>query len=195
MIDHRPRRRPGWASASVEPCCLAKARRVTERHTSASLLPTGSTSHQHCHGVRHNERVLVLPDLHYRPASCLKLPASGFIAIDVALQLLRPPLGVGLGFRSVFRAAMPETTMHEYGDLCRSEDEVSSPPASGQYRCIESVAQAHRMQGTSQRQLRLGIAAGLTLHPPQGLFRRRGRGAHGGFRSTRRSCRTRSPCE
>lgn len=97
------------------------------------------------------ESHLALPDPHHRPSVLLGQPRGALVSIKVAPHLVDPELGVRPGpgrLASVFRAAMPEATVHEHGHLATRQHEVGraslrdlpvqpEPAASGMDRLAE----------------------------------------------------------
>lgn len=64
---------------------------------------------------------------------------------------------------------MPETAVDEHRHPCRTEHDVRATPDARKDTSVNPVAQTRRMQGASERELRLGVTASLALHPLQHL--------------------------
>lgn len=96
---------------------------------------------------------LVLPHADDRPAergeSCVRLP----VALDVAIELRRPVVGVGLRRSAVDRAAVPEAAIDEDCDTGTREDDVR-PGAQGAVNPeIDSEAKATPVELSTDREL------------------------------------------
>ncbi len=73
----------------------------------------------------------VFPVAEGKPSSLLKCGIRLAIAGLVAEDLLEPVLHVALRCDVVLRAAVPEATVDEDGDLRRSEDDIRCAPQFG----------------------------------------------------------------
>lgn len=108
-------------------------------------------------------RVLVLPDVHWRPPHVCELGVDPAIPASVRLDLVEPPVPVVLRDREVFWAAMPETAVHEHRHTGPNQDYVG--PA-GQITAVKAEPDAATVQFRAQRPLGFGVGGGLGLHCP-----------------------------
>lgn len=83
----------------------------------------------------------MLPNPHRKPP-CLKKPANGvFISLPRSLELQLPPLPIGDGQLSVFRALMPEAPVEEHCDAFFAENDVGGPPQRWQWCYVNLVTE------------------------------------------------------
>jgi hypothetical protein len=62
------------------------------------------------------------------------------------------------------RTAVPETAIDEDSDLLRDEHQVGSSPAAREHSPIDAIAETSRVQGSTERDLRSGIALTRSQH-------------------------------
>ena len=74
--------------------------------------------------IGHRGRIVVFPDVDGEPAKLLQLAVLSPVALDVPVELLPPPVPVRLGKHTVLRAPVPETAIHEHGDLRPREGDI-----------------------------------------------------------------------
>ena len=101
--------------------------------------------------------VLVLPRPDDDPASRLKRVIVGAVAVDVALQLGRPPANVALRWAEMLRAAMPEAAVDEDGDPCAGEDNIGTASDAAKRGEMLPEAQPAPMQLRTQRPLHRAV--------------------------------------
>ena len=126
-------------------------------------------------------RVLVLPDVDRDPAQFLEVTIDPAVALDIAVEFLPPPVAVCLRHGPVLRALVPETTIHEHGDLRRTEYQVR---CSRQAPQIRPVPQPSGMKDAPKPEFGPRILAGHPLHLCRDLLAARFRafgGAHAGI--------------
>jgi hypothetical protein len=107
----------------------------------------------------------VLPNSEHGPASFGKSPVRVPVSDTVAIELLRPPCGVRLGFLGVFWAAMPEATVHEDDNPATGKHDVCAASEAGKDRLVHPVAQPKRKESLSQGDLRRSVSGALALQP------------------------------
>ena len=81
-------------------------------------------------------RVIMLPDVDREPAQFLELAIDPAVALDIAVEFLPPPVAVCLRHGPVLRALVPEATIHEHGDLRRTEYQVRCSRQTPQIRPV-----------------------------------------------------------
>jgi hypothetical protein len=109
----------------------------------------------------------VFPHSDSKPAGVGKTLVCLAVATLVAFDLGRPVIRIGLRCSaSVLWATVPEAAVNEYGHAGGPEHQVCPSADSGKGSGVHSIAQTRRVQCTSQRQLRRGVAGALSLHTP-----------------------------
>lgn len=103
----------------------------------------------------------MLPDVNRNPPQLSQPQVLPAIALDVAVQLGRPPVGVVLRRRPVARAAMPEATINKDSDLRFGQRNVRCPRKRSE---MDAKSKAKAMKFSPQRNLHPGIPAGHRTH-------------------------------
>lgn len=98
-------------------------------------------------------RRLVLPDPDNGPPEKGKSLICVPVAESVSLELLQPPLGVGLGYRPMLGAAMPEAAVHQDDKACARECNVDATSWQSWNAVLDSIAQTKSVQLTAQTDL------------------------------------------
>lgn len=96
------------------------------------ITTTGCLGTSRKYGVSHfngsRARIFVFPDPNYDPSSFYQLPVCISVTCDIAFDLVGPEVSVRDGESVVIRAAVPETSIEEHGNLCPRKDEVGRSP-------------------------------------------------------------------
>ena len=121
------------------------------------------------------------PDDNDMPAGLLQRGLLFFIALDVALEFLRPEFHVGFRHGGDFAAfmAMPEAAVDENHRMPFGQNDIGM---SGQFRRMETVAEAQHMQMMTHNQFRLRVLRPDFAHGFAALFWRDG--IHNGINET-----------
>jgi hypothetical protein len=106
----------------------------------------------------------VLPHPDHEPAGCRKRTIGLAVALNVAFELVPPPVCIRLWTRRVERAHVPEAAIDEDDHLDRPEHDVSAATDTRKGSLVDSIAKAEPMQLLANAKLRLRIAAALALH-------------------------------
>jgi hypothetical protein len=114
-------------------------------------------------------RIFMLPNPDGEPAGLFESTVGVPIALDVPIQLLRPPLRVGSGDGSMRGAPVPEAAVDEDGDFRWAEYDVCAASNFGHDFSIDAKTETEPMKLTSKGEFGLGVAAPLQLHPTQRL--------------------------
>jgi len=121
-------------------------------------------------GVLRND---VCPDSENRPVGRLKRSGHTAIAFDVLIQLRLPVLGVGLWFRAVDRASVPEATIDVNGQASAAEDEIRPSADTGEGNwVVDAKSHAAAMQLRAQGKLGRGVAPAVATHDAHSGFAR-----------------------
>lgn len=100
--------------------------------------------------LRRLERILVFPDADRCPSGVGQELIGVSISGAILRYLVRPIIGVGLGYSVVLRATVPETSINEYGYLRFCEDEVGAATLVRlERRIVHSETQPERVQGAT----------------------------------------------
>lgn len=110
--------------------------------------------------------ILVLPDSEDCPSRELKLLSMSAVPFDIGVELLLPPVSIRFRNRRVFRAPVPEASIHVDSDLLRCEYDVGARLGDTRDYAIHSISESSAVQLTSQRDLTERIALKRLLHPP-----------------------------
>jgi hypothetical protein len=86
------------------------------------------------------------------------------ISLLIPLDLRAPPLRVRCRPGRVLRAAVPETTVYEDGDVRRTEDDVGRASESENHPTRHAIAKAASVKLTPNQQLGPRVAPALTRH-------------------------------
>ena len=106
----------------------------------------------------------MLPHAQHEPTLLLEECRRVFIARLVRSELGGPPLCVGGRARPVLRAAVPEAAVDEDGYLAPSESDVDGSPRPTWDRVRDAVAQACRMEQSTDLELRVGVTPTKGTH-------------------------------
>lgn len=105
----------------------------------------------------------MLPEPQYHPPCGFERGVCFAIALDVALKLRQPVLGVALRQCRMLWATMPEATVDEDSDPLAREDDVGSP-AAAQGGEIDPVAQPRGVHQPAHCEFGLGVPAAIRPH-------------------------------
>ena len=121
------------------------------------------------------------PDDNHMPACLLQGGLLFLIAFNVALEFLRPEFHVGFRHCGDFATfmAMPEATIDENYRMPFGQNNIGM---SGQFRRMEAVAKAQRMQMMTHDQFRLRVLRPDFAHGFAAFFWRDG--IHNGINET-----------
>ena len=121
------------------------------------------------------------PDDNDMPAGLLQRGLLFFIALDVAFEFLFPEFHVGFRHRGDFAAfmAMPKATIDENHRMPFGQNDIGM---AGQFRRMEAVAKAQRMQMMAHDQFRFRVLRPDFAHGFAALFWRDG--IHNGINET-----------
>ena len=123
----------------------------------------------------------MLPHSDDRPSEILEAAVGSVVSLHVALELLLPPLGIGLGEGGVVRAAMPEAAIYEDGDPLTGKGDVGAGSTELGDVGVDSIAQPPPVQLPSDRHFGFGPSVADLAH----TFRHGGGGGdHFGHRVT-----------
>lgn len=103
--------------------------------------------------------VFMFPDPNYHPPPISQRRVVPFIPCPVGLDLVAPPIGVGLRRYCMVRAAVPEAAVHLHDDTRGAQHDIG--PA-GHSRGVDAVPQPAAVEFLPDRELR-ARAAGLQL--------------------------------
>src|SRR5262245_10358068 len=96
--------------------------------------------------------IVVSPDANYQPSTGYQTGIGIGVSSSIRLDLLPPPLGVGLRPRSVLRAAVPETAVHENRHARGGEHKIPTA-AETRERRVHTETKPESVDGRAQRQL------------------------------------------
>lgn len=120
----------------------------------------------------------VLPDSDDQPACCGQPRVGISVAFAIPLDLAWPvPLVCMRGSRSVLWASVPEATVNEHSDLCRTKHDVGRSSQFRKRTGVDSVSEPAGVKQASQLQLGRRIPARLCLHLVANSLRRGEAGA------------------
>lgn len=118
-------------------------------------------------------RILVLPDSLDEPSGLGEVLVGVDVPFLVALDLVGPVPTVGsVNPSPVVRATMPEASIDEDRDALPTEDDVCSATELGDRANVHPVAEARRMECSTDEHLGLGVFPWQRLHPTSDLGRR-----------------------
>lgn len=103
----------------------------------------------------------MLPDADHSPSGSSEPRVGILVAALVRLDLLTPPVGVGLGPGSMVGAPVPVTAVAEDSDLRPREDDVRPPTESWERWVVDAVAKSAAVQFATKRDLGRRVPAGV----------------------------------
>jgi hypothetical protein len=106
---------------------------------------------------------LMFPDADHLPSCFRKIDVISAVALDVALQLSPPELGVPGGQRPVVRTAMPEAAVDEDSDPQAGEDDVGAD-AGSRNAMVDPVAETPTVERATQSELGPRVSAAVGAH-------------------------------
>jgi hypothetical protein len=86
-------------------------------------------------------RIIVLPKPYDMPPGGFEPFIGLAVALDVLVDLLAPPICIGLGPRTVYGTSVPEASIDKDGDACAWEGHVSPAPCAWK-RPVDSKAKS-----------------------------------------------------
>lgn len=117
----------------------------------------------------------MLPYPDNQPLSLCKKTIGLRVALLRTSDLLRPESRIGRRQRVMFGAPVPETTVHEDGDLRFCEHKIRSTADGFEGTTRDPVTQTKRMYGTAKSELGLRVAPLVGPHARSGALTRRPR--------------------
>src|SRR5262245_10657194 len=115
----------------------------------------------------------MLPDAEHLPSEFSQASVGVTVPLLVLADLRSPPLGVGLWLRAMSRAAVPETTVDEYGETCMGENDIHRAGGPWDQPFLDSESKAKAMQGGPQYSVGAVVGTTRRRHAPAGLEGRR----------------------
>jgi hypothetical protein len=122
--------------------------------------------------VRDNLRVFMLPNVKNVPTLFRQLIVVPAIPLGCRRKLRRPPVGVRLRKRPMYRTRVPEASIDKH---CQPDSHKHQIRPTGQVRTVQPIANPPAMQRPAQGQLRAGVPRLLTSHESSNRLRGRRR--------------------
>jgi hypothetical protein len=99
----------------------------------------------------------------HAPAACLKRIIHGSVALDVALQLLRPVRCIALRCGPMMGTGVPEATVNEDRYSQAWKDDIGShASAPARYGVVDAIAKTAPVQRATNGKLGFGVDAAVT---------------------------------
>lgn len=144
---------------SERSCLIHKSQRSTRAAPTRSprRLSPSESSRSGGHETRNlsgdDIPVLVCPGANDSPAAPTEQSISICIAVLVCLDLGTPPRAVRLRPGAVLRTAVPETSVDEHGNTCRSKNKVCASASLREWATVYREAKPQPMKRRANRQL------------------------------------------
>lgn len=115
--------------------------------------------------IRHGRRFLMLPESERQPTCRREFAVVAPITFEVRLQLLHPPLPIGMRRSAVLWAGMPEAPVEEHRDPFLRKDQVRTGSRHTRNGPIHPEAETASMQPSSHLHLEGCIPSRCVVHP------------------------------
>lgn len=114
--------------------------------------------------------VVVFPDPEREPARISQPRVGVAVPGNVPADLLRPIVLVGLRDPAMLGAPVPEASVHEYGDLGKSEHEIGTSTEVWERLNVHLVSETSSVDLRPDSQLRSRVPPSVALHRPRGCW-------------------------
>lgn len=107
----------------------------------------------------------MLPESRDLPSGLRQALVRVSVASPVRRELLAPPGAIGVWFRAMHWAAVPETAIDEDGDFLFRKHDICPAPRLRDRTHIDSVTHTESVEGRPDSHLRPGVTPTRRAHP------------------------------